>query len=394
MAKVSSDITESYVSEVKELLEESRKDIMTLKNSQDDPETLSRLLRNLHTIKGNSRMLGFSTIEKLAHAVEDIYKSVKDGNIKNSERLVKLVFAVTNKIEDCVISVSRKGNDEQNIELYLQYCDKLAAGELIDIESFIKELNRERGELLLDEDEEEDADNVNDIQSIRIKLARVNEIITSFDTMITREFHLKHQLDELHKFEEKIGSHELSKIRKQFESDIYALETSIFSVQEQVFDLRMLPISIVLRPLESTIAMEAMNLKKKVDAGASHLLSQLFFDNDQFYRFLERCQIKGINVPIEAGIMPATNKKSIERMVSMTNAVLPKKFTDMMDRYADHPDAIRDAGIAYAIDQIVDLVTHGVSGIHLYTMNNPHVARKIYEATKSLFDVSPLTSRV
>ena len=88
--------------------------------------------------------------------------------------------------------------------------------------------------------------------------------------------------------------------------------------------------------------------------------------------------------------MPATNKKSIERMVSLTNAVLPKKFTDMMERYDNHPDAIKDAGIAYAIDQIVDLVTHGVSGIHLYTMNNPHVARKIYEATKSLFDVAPI----
>ena len=264
MAKVSGDITESYVSEVRELLEESRKDIMTLKNTQDDPEILSRLLRNLHTIKGNSRMLGFSTIEKLVHAVEDIYKSVKDGNIKNSERLVKLVFEVTKKIEECAVAVSKRGTDEQNIELYLLYCDKLAAGELIDIESFMKELDRARGEILLDEDEEDAIDNVNDIQSIRIKLARVNEIITSFDTMITREFHLKHQLDELHKFEEKIGSHELSKIRKQFESDIYALETSIFGVQEQVFDLRMLPISIVLKPLESTIAMEAMNLKKKV----------------------------------------------------------------------------------------------------------------------------------
>ena len=132
-------------------------------------------------------------------------------------------------------------------------------------------------------------------------------------------------------------------------------------------------------------------LKQKVDAGADHLLSQLFFDNDQFYRFLERCRLKGINVPIEAGIMPATNKKSIERMVSMTNAVLPKKFTDMMDHYADHPEAIRDAGIAYAIDQIVDLVTHGVQGIHLYTMNNPLVARRIYEATKSLFAVAPRT---
>ena len=145
-----------------------------------------------------------------------------------------------------------------------------------------------------------------------------------------------------------------------------------------------------LHPQSKDVYEDIDYLKKKVDTGASHLLSQLVFDNNQFYRFLERCQIKGINVPIEAGIMPATNKKSIERMVSITNAVLPKKFTDMMERYSDHPEAIRDAGIAYAIDQIVDLVTHGVQGIHLYTMNNPHVARKIYEATKSLFDVSPI----
>lgn len=145
-----------------------------------------------------------------------------------------------------------------------------------------------------------------------------------------------------------------------------------------------------LHPQSDSVYSDIDNLKKKVDAGATHLLSQLFFDNEKFFRFQERCQIKGINVPIEAGIMPATNKKSIERMVSMTNAQLPKKFTDMMERYGDHPDAIRDAGIAYAIDQIVDLVTHGVQGIHLYTMNNPHVARKIYEATKSLFEVPPL----
>ncbi|MCR4631902.1 MAG: response regulator [Treponema sp.] len=264
MAKISSDITESYVSEVKELLESARKDILTLKSSQNDPETLTRLLRSLHTIKGNSRMLGFSTIEKLAHAVEDIYKSVKDGQIKNSDRLVKLVFAVADKIESCVNLVTKKGTDETNIELYQQYCDKIAAGELIDIDAFIAEINRENGENLEEDEDEELTENVSDIQSIRIKLSRVNDIISAFDTMITREFHLKHQLDELHKFEEKIGSHELSKIRKQFESDIYALETSIFSVQEQAFDLRMLPISIVLRPLESTIAMEAMNLQKKV----------------------------------------------------------------------------------------------------------------------------------
>lgn len=145
-----------------------------------------------------------------------------------------------------------------------------------------------------------------------------------------------------------------------------------------------------LHPESKSVYDDVDFLKQKVDAGASHLLSQLFFDNEQFYRFLERCQIKGINVPIEAGIMPATNKKSIERMVSMTNAVLPKKFTDMMERYSDYPEAIRDAGIAYAVDQIVDLITHGVQGIHLYTMNTPIVAQKIYEATHSLFEVAPL----
>ena len=264
MASVSSDITESFVSEVKELVDSSRKDIITLKSSKNDSETLTRLLRSLHTIKGNARMLGFPTIEKLAHAVEDIYKSVKDGQVKNTDRLVRLVFAVDDKIAECASQVAKKGTDEQNIDLYLEYCDKLAAGELIDIEAFIDEIKREKGEYIGDDEEDEFNENVSEIQSIRIKLSRVNEIITAFDSMITREFHLKHQLTELQRFEEELGNHELSKLRKQFESDIFALETSIFNVQEQVFDLRMLPIGIVLRPLENTIALEAMNLGKKV----------------------------------------------------------------------------------------------------------------------------------
>lgn len=143
-------------------------------------------------------------------------------------------------------------------------------------------------------------------------------------------------------------------------------------------------------PCSPDVVSDIRALKLKVDAGAEHLLSQLFFDNEKFYTFIERCQIAGINVPIEAGIMPATNKKSIERMVSMTNAVLPKKFVRMMERYADEPEAIRDAGIAYAIDQIADLVTNGVDGVHLYTMNNPYVARKINDATRSLFTARPI----
>lgn len=126
------------------------------------------------------------------------------------------------------------------------------------------------------------------------------------------------------------------------------------------------------------------NLKKKVDAGAEHLISQLFFDNSGFYSFLEKIRIAGINVPVEAGIMPVVNKNQIERMVSLCGASLPSKFTKMMQRYEHSPEAIRDAGIAYAIDQIVDLVSNGVDGIHIYTMNNPYVARRISEAVESL----------
>ncbi len=121
------------------------------------------------------------------------------------------------------------------------------------------------------------------------------------------------------------------------------------------------------------------NLKRKVDAGASHLVSQLFFDNEHFYAFLEKARAAGINVPIEAGIMPCVNAKQIQRMVTMCGASLPVKFTRLIARYGNNPDAMRDAGIAYAADQIIDLAANGVDGIHLYTMNNPYVARKISE---------------
>lgn len=125
-------------------------------------------------------------------------------------------------------------------------------------------------------------------------------------------------------------------------------------------------------------------LKTKVDAGATHLISQLFFDNEQFDSFREKIRLAGVNVPVEAGIMPVTNKRQIERMVTLCGASLPPKFTRMMTKYADKPEALREAGIAYAVEQIIDLVSAGVDGIHLYTMNDPYIARKITESVRPL----------
>ncbi|HKM23079.1 MAG TPA: methylenetetrahydrofolate reductase [NAD(P)H] [Lachnospiraceae bacterium] len=130
----------------------------------------------------------------------------------------------------------------------------------------------------------------------------------------------------------------------------------------------------------SDMKTDIVNLKKKVDAGATHLVSQLFFDNAHFYDFVKKAREAGITVPIEAGIMPVTNKSQIERMVTMCGATLPDKFKVILDKYENDDAALLDAGIAYAINQIVDLIAHDVDGIHIYVMNKPEVARRICEA--------------
>lgn len=126
------------------------------------------------------------------------------------------------------------------------------------------------------------------------------------------------------------------------------------------------------------------NLKKKVDAGAEHLVSQLFFDNRYFYDFYEKTRIAGITVPISAGIMPVTNKAQIERMVTMCGATLPPRLSRILDKYENKSDALFDAGMAYAIYQIVDLIASGVDGIHIYTMNNPVIAGRICDGIRHL----------
>jgi len=133
-----------------------------------------------------------------------------------------------------------------------------------------------------------------------------------------------------------------------------------------------------------SLAEDIRHLKTKVDAGTDQLVTQLFFDNDCFYSFREQARKTGIDVPIQAGIMPVVNKKQIERMVTLCGVKLPRKFVSMMEKYEHNPVAMRDAGIAYAVDQIVDLMAEGVDGIHLYTMNNPYIAQKIYAAIRSL----------
>lgn len=113
--------------------------------------------------------------------------------------------------------------------------------------------------------------------------------------------------------------------------------------------------------------------KMKVEAGCDFLVTQMFFDNSMFYNFMYRMLAKGINVPVVAGIMPVTNLKQIEKIFTLSGTPVPAPLRAMAERFADHPAALKQAGMAYAIGQIVDLIANGFTNIHIYTMNKPDI---------------------
>lgn len=125
-------------------------------------------------------------------------------------------------------------------------------------------------------------------------------------------------------------------------------------------------------------------LKQKVDCGVEFLTTQMFFDNDKFLNFYEMCRIKGINVPIIAGIMPITNANQIKRSIELSNSSVPKKFYKIMEKFGDDPASMKQAGIVYATEQIIDLMANGVDNIHIYTMNKPDVAGSIMNGLSNI----------
>lgn len=122
---------------------------------------------------------------------------------------------------------------------------------------------------------------------------------------------------------------------------------------------------------------DLINLKNKVDLGVDFLITQLFFNNKNFYDFMEKLYYLNIKIPVAAGIMPVINKNQISRICSLSGAEMPEKFKRIMDKYEHNAEALKEAGIAYATEQIIDLISSGVHGIHIYTMNKPEIAKGI-----------------
>lgn len=122
---------------------------------------------------------------------------------------------------------------------------------------------------------------------------------------------------------------------------------------------------------------DILHLKEKVEAGCEFLTTQMFFDNNLLYNFLYKIRERGIIVPIIPGIMPITNAKQMKRSIQMSGCYIPQRFKSLLDKFGSSPAAMKQAGIAYATDQIIDLYANGIKNVHVYTMNNPDVAQKI-----------------
>ncbi|WP_163469264.1 methylenetetrahydrofolate reductase [NAD(P)H] [Fusobacterium sp. IOR10] len=130
---------------------------------------------------------------------------------------------------------------------------------------------------------------------------------------------------------------------------------------------------------ENNDLLDLFNLKKKVESGTDFLISQMFFDNNNFFEFLEKLKKLEINIPVIAGIIPITNSKQIKKITSLCGAKIPPKLQRILDKYEDNPEALKEAGIGYATEQIIELIASDVKGVHIYTMNKPEIAKKIME---------------
>ena len=124
---------------------------------------------------------------------------------------------------------------------------------------------------------------------------------------------------------------------------------------------------------------DIMRLKEKVDAGCDFLTTQMFFDNNLLYSFLYKIREAGITVPVIPGVMPITNANQIERAIKLSGSFMPRRFVSLVDKFGHDPLAMKQAGIAYATDQIIDLYANGITNVHVYSMNKPDVAKKILE---------------
>lgn len=254
------DFIDGFTAETNEHLDTINDGIIAFRKNPQDGNTLALILREMHTIKGTGRMMGFPGIEAIAHGIEDVFKGIRENRYQLTGRIVELTFVASDLIRNALKNIKNTGKDDQDISDYLGLCEKASAGLFFSVDE-LKQKNSKADDGSTDEDVDENS--LENITSIRIDLNRINEIIRSFDNLIIRQFRFKNQLE---KFEAKLNSMGGgTELPKQLKEELLLTETAIFDTQHQLLNLRMLPLNMVLTPLRKEVEMDALRLSKDID---------------------------------------------------------------------------------------------------------------------------------
>ncbi|MCR5763629.1 MAG: response regulator [Treponema sp.] len=235
---------EGFIYETNENLNGLNENIISLKNNPKDAVLLAEILRFIHTIKGTARMMGYDTIEKTAHGMEDVLKGLREEKYELTDNIVQLAFKTSDIIKSQLTNIKKNGTDAYDISKLQDIFSKAASGLFFSLE----ELNAEKKEY-----ENESFEEQNEITSIRIEISRINSLIQSFDSIIMRQFQLK-----------KIMEDSLDHIPTQVQEELFSMESNILETQHKLLNLRMLPLDMILTPLKKEIEQEAIKSKKNV----------------------------------------------------------------------------------------------------------------------------------
>lgn len=255
-----SAFVEGFVTETREHLDAINNGIISLKNNPTDKSVLVSVLRDLHTIKGTSRMLGYPAIEELSHGLEDVFNGIRGEQYDLTGAIIQLTFAVEERISKILADISAGEEKDVDNSKYLDVFNKAASGLFFTIDSLI-ENDADNTKKIDVADDGDTIDSLENITSIRVELSRIDEVVRAFDNLIVRQFSFKHQLEE---FEKSLNSPDIE-IPRQLKEDISLTETAIFDTQRLLLDLRMLPLDIVLNPIKKEIENDAINLKKEIE---------------------------------------------------------------------------------------------------------------------------------
>lgn len=250
-----------FITETREHLDSINDGIIKLKNNPKDRASLSSVLRDLHTIKGTSRMLNFTTVEQLAHGLEDVFNGIRSEKYELTAHIIQLTFLTADFMTKILERIRAGKTDEVDISAYLKLYEKASAGMFFTTD----ELEKKNKKNTSVEKAVENIGNLENVTSIRVELSRIDEVIRSFDNLIIRQFRFKHQLEE---FEENLINSNVSgeaEFPRQLKEDMVLVENAIFEAQRQILDLRMLPLDMVLTPIKKEAEAESLRLQKDIE---------------------------------------------------------------------------------------------------------------------------------